>query len=45
MTYKDSIKVCRQALDILDIKQFLKHNYEIERIMTNIENYIEDGSG
>lgn len=38
--YRESIKICEQALDYLDVKKFLRHGCEPNDIMTNLEEYV-----
>lgn len=43
--YKQGIIITEQALDLLDIKQFLLHGKEVYEVMHMIEDYIGDGDG
>lgn len=39
-TYKETIEICEQALDFLDIKRFLVLNKDVDAIIDNIEFYL-----
>ena len=38
--YRESIKICEQALDYLDVKKFLHHGCEPQDITTKLEEYV-----
>lgn len=39
-TYEESIRLTEQALDLLDIKQFLRQGREVFDIVSDIEHYL-----
>lgn len=44
-TYEQCTKITYQALDLLNVKQFLKKDTEPRDILWAIEDYIDDGDG
>lgn len=42
--YTESIEICEKALDLLNVKQFLKKDAEPHDILWAIEDYINDGN-
>lgn len=43
--YEQCINITNQALDLLNVKQFLKKDTEIRDVRWAIEDYIDDGDG
>ena len=44
-TYEQCTKITYQALDLLNVKQFLKKDAEPRDILWAIEDYMDDGDG
>ena len=40
MTYKETIEITEQALDLFPVKDFLKSGEDVEKVMSNIEQEI-----